>query len=446
MAIGRQCTGAVILVLSLFVFAHGGSAQVIAALPVSPDELNVPTVTFQTAAHAAVAWHPSLKQAEGTLGARRENVAIARAGYYPQISGGLQSGYDNRVGSSWRPRPTLSADQMLFDFGKVSSAVEQARAGTREGRAQLLLAVDDLVRDTAYAVIEVQRAAALRQVALDQLASVSGISRLVDDRYQSGAATRSDALQARARVEDAHATLTQIEATRRRWSSTLGLLMGRDVPVDQVVSGEPAWLANACAFPADQAMGIPAVLVAEARRDEAKAELHHNRAEELPTISVGGDASTDIASPTSARSTYTVGLRVTSDIFSGGAARARSRGAEYALGAAEAAITTARLDARQGLAEAAAQVPSLRRLLDTLATRSNDMAETGKLYRLQYLQMGTRTLVDLLNAEQELNQVGFDAVNTAHDLRRLEVDCLYNTGRLRDVFGLDGVSLAGVSL
>ena len=74
------------------------------------------------------------------------------------------------------------------------------------------------------------------------------------------------------------------------------------------------------------------------------------------------------------------------------------------------------------------------------------MRETGRLYRIQYLEMGTRTLVDLLNAEQELQQVRFEAVNIRQNLRRLQVDCLFLSGRMRDAFHLSGTSVRGVML
>jgi adhesin transport system outer membrane protein len=60
--------------------------------------------------------------------------------------------------------------------------------------------------------------------------------------------------------------------------------------------------------------------------------------------------------------------------------------------------------------------------------------------------MGTRTLVDLLNAEQEFQQVRFEAVNVAQTLRSLQVDCLYLSGRMRDAFALSGATVRGVTL
>ena len=125
---------------------------------------------------------------------------------------------------------------------------------------------------------------------------------------------------------------------------------------------------------------------------------------------------------------------------------APARSADYGVRAAEAAERQARNEAGQQLAEAQQQMAGLSQLLTTLAERQDNMVETGKLYRLQYLDMGTRTLVDLLNAEQELQQARFDAANTEHDLRRLAVECLYVSGQARDDSGLTGTSIRGVTL
>src|SRR3546814_3756576 len=43
------------------------------------------------------------------LNARTEEVTIAEAGYRPQLSGGIGSGFDNIIGSRWQPRANLSA-------------------------------------------------------------------------------------------------------------------------------------------------------------------------------------------------------------------------------------------------------------------------------------------------------------------------------------------------
>ena len=147
-----------------------------AAAPVGPAAPQAAPLTLEAAAREAIAWHPALTQAAGELNARETEVDVARAGYSPQISAGLATGLDSRLTADWRPRPQINASQMLFDFGKVSSAVDLARAGTRVGEAQMLLAIDQLVRDTGYALIEVQRGEALHAVALEQLERVRAMA------------------------------------------------------------------------------------------------------------------------------------------------------------------------------------------------------------------------------------------------------------------------------
>jgi outer membrane protein, adhesin transport system len=156
--------------------------------------------------------------------------------------------------------------------------------------------------------------------------------------------------------------------------------------------------------------------------------------------------SADVVDPISGRNDYNFGLSVSSPLYRGGANQARIRGAGAALGAADAAEARVRLETGRLLAEARRQVASYENVAAILDARESKMRETGKLYRLQYLQMGTRTLVDLLNAEQELHQARFDLVNTLHDLRRLEVDCLFYAGREREAVGLAGTMMEGTVL
>lgn len=424
--------------------------RLLLAIAISPlltgaSVAETPPLRWETAVREAVGWHPSITESIGRLRARAEEVDVAKAGYKPQINGGVGTSYDNITQSRWRPRANLSASQMLFDFGKVSSSVAVAEAGTRIGRAELLLAVDSLIRDTSYAVIEIQRDMVLRQVALDQLASIQGISELVHHRYRLGASTKSDALQAQARVQAAEVTLQEIEAERRRWDGNLAFLLGQPA-VPDVSLDPPLGLHGACARGEPDWSMVPAAMQAQAQRDEAMADFRRSKADGLPTISFGAGAGVDIHDPFSRRAEYNFGINVSSALYSGGARRARTRSAAYDLAAADAAEARVRNEVSRLLAEAGRQVTSLTGVIDTLTARQSSMDETGRLYRLQYLDMGTRTLVDLLNAEQELHQVRFDLVNTRYDIRRLQVDCLFYSGVQREVFGLAGTTVRGVTL
>jgi outer membrane protein, adhesin transport system len=137
---------------------------------------------------------------------------------------------------------------------------------------------------------------------------------------------------------------------------------------------------------------------------------------------------------------------VNSSVFSGGASTARARGASHALSAASAAESRVRLETQRVFGELQQDIVGHENVLETLKIRETDMRETGSLYRLQYLEMGTRSLVDLLNAQQELHQLRFSIVNTQHDIRRTQVECLFYSGATRDRFSLTGKRVRGVIL
>lgn len=425
----------------LMLVAGAGVPYIVGAQTIAPNG----PLTLEDAARRAVEWHPSVQQAIAQLKARGSDVDVAKAGYRPEINVGTSAGYDNLTGSRWRPRASISATQMLYDFGKVSSTVAIARAGTRISAAEVLLAVDGLVRDTSYAIIEIQRNAALHQIAVEQLETIRGISQLVDQRFQRGAATRSDAIQAVARVQSAQATIEQIEAEQRRWSSNLAHLLGQ-ATAPAVSADMPERLLHACEQGEPDWDNIPAMMQIAGARDQAKAELDLSRAEGLPTVSVGAGASGDVNDPFSRRAEYNFGLNVSHSLYRGGANRAQTQGAAYSLGAADAAEAGVRNEVSRQLSEAQRQVDSLGQVVTTLSARQGSMQETGMLYRLQYLEMGTRTLVDLLNAQQELHQVRFQLANVRHDLRRLNIDCLFTAGQERDAFRLSGMVVEGVAL
>lgn len=423
----------------------------VAMLCASPAVAQAPapstaSVDLEQAAREAVSWHPSIVEAAARLNAQEARIGEVNADRLPQVSGGLGAGYDSTARGNWRPRANVNVSQRLFDFGKLASELDQERAGVRISEAEVLLSVDAIVRDTSYSVIEVLRGLDLLEAARDQLQSVKSISGLVDARFERGAATRSDAFQTQSRVDAAESTIQQIEAELQRWRTNLAYLLGRDEP-PQVSHDLPPVLDAACQSREFDWESVPSMMEAEARFDQANATLRREQAERYPTVSVAAGASTDVPDPFGEnRSDYRFGLNVTSDLFNGGATRARVQGASHAREAARAALDTARLETTRQLAEARSQVSSLQERTVTLQRRFGTMEQTRELYRLQYLELGTRTLVDLLNADQEMSQIRFDEVNSKYDLMRLGVACLYATGTLRDGLGLDGMSVEGVPL
>ncbi|WAB97300.1 MULTISPECIES: TolC family outer membrane protein [Pseudomonas] len=429
----------------------------------APDAIPARPAAGQAATHgdrlglaeavlAAAQWHPSIAEAVGNLYKQGEGINVARAGYYPQVSGGIRTGYDSGYGGDRSSQAlNLSLKQMLYDFGKVDSAVDAAKAAAARAQANILLVIDDLARDTAYAWIETRRYEQLMVIAREQINGVNAIAGMARQRSDMGASTRSDVVQAESRVEGARATLEEYQAQYQRWRSTLAALLGRVSP-PALAEETPPELDQACKRPPQGDDRLPAVLMALALRAQSQAELAQAKAEAYPTLSLQPqvnhylDNDYDRDNNRLDRTQAGIYLNLEVPIYQGGAISARSRAAGYALTAADSAEDAARLQARRGLAEAMAQTSGLGRRLSSLQARQASIKEARMLYGRQYLDLGTRPLLDLLNAEQEIYQSRFELAGTRSDLLRLDVDCLYNTGALRMALGLEGRNLQGVEI
>lgn len=406
-------------------------------------------LTMESAVQKAISWHPAIDEMSGHIFEADQRIKSAEAGYYPKVNAGVNSAYHSRNSDGWRPRLEVSASQLLYDFGKVSSSVDTERAGKKVNEARLLLTVDNLARDTANAVNEVQRFRELVSLSEEQVSGVKNIAELVKERTQNGASTMSDLVQADARVESALATQWQYESEYNRWQAALASLIGTNISNLSLTNTTPSWLAGSCDIQEPDWSKVPAILEAEAQKEEAGALLAGSQADAFPTISLeastGYDLNGEYSNPSRGdkRTEYTVGVNMSSSLYNGGRTTAQKRAAGYALQSAEAAIRRARYDAQRNLMESQSQIGTLSRLLSTLSIRTTMMITTRDLYRDQYIELGTRTLLDLLNAEQELHQAKFQAANVAHDINRLNLLCTYNSGKMRQQFQIDISQLSG---
>ncbi|WP_428978771.1 TolC family outer membrane protein [Brenneria tiliae] len=412
----------------------------------APESLDI-----NLAVARAVSWHPDIGKAVGRLFEQSEAVNVARSQYYPQVNGGINNGITNTYrDSGYSPSLVLSLSQMLYDFGKVDSQVRAANAGVAQEQANVLVSIDTVAHDTASALVQVQGYQNLVKIARDQLTALSGISQLARQRSDEGASTLSDVVQTDARIEGARSLLLQYQANLDRWRATLASRLGWE-RIQQVSDDFPPGLSRACEAGEPDDRLIPAVLAAYAQANKAQAQLDEADARMLPTISLQPEVSHYLNdryanSATLDRTQYSAWVKVEMPLYQGGKLTAGRNAAAHSREAANAAVQAARLDARQQLAESQNEAQGLARTLQ-IQQRQRELGEkTRALYQQQYLDLGSRQLLDVLNAEQEVFQVRFSERQTLVQLRQLQLDCLYSTGKTRSAFALNNRTIQTVEI
>jgi adhesin transport system outer membrane protein len=433
--------------------AAGAAAQAVQAArspvpaPAPPGAAQAalgPELDLLAAVRIAVGWQPVIGAAVAELARRGGTIEVARAGYMPALRGGVDLG--RQSDSVRRPLASLSLSQMLYDFGKVGSQVGEAEAGVRQAQADVLQQIDAIATQTALAVVELDRYQALVAIAEDQVRALGEVVRITDLRAQLGASTRVDPVQARARVQSAQVYSLQLRSQAQQWRARLIALLGTDLP--ERVAPLPEQQLAAATRPG-AAPVWPTVLAAEAERQASLARLDGARAARLPTVSLEASANRYLGgsgNPLVRGGDHGVYFRLSSPMLQGGAMAAQEQAAAQAVIGAEARVQAKRIETQDKLKGLEERIAGLNALRQPLQERQSSITETRALYREQYLALGTRSALDLLNAEQEIAQAAFDVVQNRHDLWTAQINHIEANGRAREAFGINHSRVQGVEV
>lgn len=407
--------------------------------------LNAPapgTLTLNDAVNRAVTWHPAINEAIGKLAGQSEQVNVAKSKYYPQVSAGVNNGYSNSyTDSGFSPSLVLSISQMLYDFGKVSSQVRAESAGVAQEQANVLVSIDNVGHDTATAMVQMQMWQQMVDIAKEQLDALSAVGHLTQQRNDEGATSMSDVVQTNARIESARSQLIQYQANLDSAQATLMSWLGWN-NLNGISNDFPNKLSKSCDIDKPDDRLVPAVLASWAQASVAQANLDYANAQMTPTISLEPQvqhylndkyASHEVLD----RTQYSAFIKVEMPLYQGGGLTARRNAASHAVEAAQSGVQRTRLDIRQKLMESRSQALGLMGAIQVLQRQEELSAQTRELYQQQYLGLGSRPLLDVLNAEQEVYQARFAQQQTLSQLHQLQLNCLYNSGRLRNAFGLE---------
>lgn len=420
----------------------------------SPPEAAVTDVPLELtdAVRQAVARHPSISDAKATLSQQIGGVDVARAGYYPLVRMGVGSGSNNAVSSQGNPAGTVataSVSQVLYDFGKISGAVNQSEALVQRQQAIILKQIDSVAQQAADAVVMAHRYQTLVLIAQNQVQAVENVLEAAQLRADAGISTKADPIQARSRVDSARANMLQVKSQLSQWQERLGTLLGKSVPAS--MAPLPEQLAQDLNF--DQIPDVnlmPEVLAASAERRAAQAQIEVAKAQRYPTISLDASVNKAMgglnANTLQRNGSYqTVMINLSSVMYQGGAIEASVRAAMAAAEAAGMRIETARLNVGDQARNFREQVIGAQARLGVLADRKRSIVEARDLYREQYT-LGTRSILDLLNAEQEIYQAAAEQEAVLHDLWQNRIGYIGATGQSREFYRLNNTVVQGMDV
>ena len=358
--------------------------------------------------------NPTLMAQRESLKATDATVAIARSAGRPQISGTV--GLNRELARSGvldigSKGPTLSAgvdlSYPLFNGGSVRNSINAAKIRVEAGRATLRAVEGDVFTLAVAAYMDVIRDRAIVELNANNVRVLGTNLEATRDRFEIGDLTRTDVAQSEARLQ----------LGRSQLATSQGVLTASEATYRQVVGHPPGQLAPPPPLPPLPASAEEAVRIALANNPDLVAAVRLARASgydvrvaeagRLPTLSgvLSGTYVNDLAGntgglPRSGTST-TAGLNVRVPLYQGGLPSAQIRQAQALEGQSlERVVESERLvvaNARSAFATYDAAQRAIQ--ANTIAVQANELALEG--VRAEQ-SVGTRTVLDVLNAEQEL--------------------------------------------
>ena len=400
---------------------------------------------FLDAIRQALQRRPEITQGIAEVAQQQANIDTVKSQYFPQISGGFNTG-DFTTGERGRQVFSISATQMLYDFGKIKSAVTVEQAKLMQDQAQLLLEIDDISYQVANAVVNIKRYEELVKIADQQISGIGRIAEIARLRAQAGISSQADPIQAQSNLEAAQSTKVVQEAQLHQYQQKLRTLLGYDVSSTNV--NMPSFLVEkAGLYDEIDFNNVSKMMAAQTAVQIAKFQKQQTKLNVYPTLNIKGSLSQAVngRNPNNNEDDgfyNSIMLEASSTFFQGGAISARNRAASYAEEAAKAQVSTVYLDVLDQTRLIQTEVESKQKQMVVLAQRRETTKRTKELYQEQY-KLGTRTVVDLLNAEQAIHGAAQEIEAARYDIYAALIRYIEITGRSRAVYQLNNTPIQG---
>ena len=382
--------------------------------------------------------HPDIARAMATLARGRAELGAARSVWTPQLSYQANVGPNMLSGKSGSglndnmAGPSLSLNQMVWDFGRSKGEIGYAASTEKQRGFELEAVADELAERGAVAFLDVKRFELLVLETQKHVRSLERLRGLIALRVNAGISDRSDLLLADVRVENARG-----DEIRARSSLTVA-----KVALANLIGG----IADSYADPGPVIDGfkerenepefaqLPVIAAAEQAEKAAAARIGQARAERYPRLGLQLGYSRNNYSYNSRDNGFTAMMTVSGDLYRR-SNRYVVRAAEEDRRAAEAVKQSAVLDARGRALTAREEIRGGYQRIDAYRNQEKQAVSASRIFFEEY-KLGKRSLTDLLNAELEIYRAASARIGAEYDIMtaRVRYETVY--GHLRQSLGL----------
>lgn len=385
--------------------------------------LHVHAGAFEDALVATYKNNPQLNLQRQALEKADETVNQAVSGWRPNVAAQYERGrHRNDFGNTdWTygtaETQSLTVSQPVFNGGETVFATRSAKANVKAGRADLKSAEQDILLQAITEYMNVVRDQSVIELNKGNVDVLEKQLQASKSRFSVGEVTRTDVAQSEARLSRAKTDLIQSK----------GALESSRASFERVIGYKPEKISSPENFPAipatlDEALAIadknnPDVVAAEGRQTAAKNDVNVAKSSLLPDVSLVGSMSRQKGAGVRGTDDYdsdSAIMRVSLPLYQSGAEYSRVRTAKITASQRAVDLNDKRNAARESVTKAwenlQASIASIKSNED--AIKAAEVALSGVRQEQLY---GSRTVLDVLDAEQELFVAKVDLVRSQRD-------------------------------
>jgi len=409
------------------------------ALLCALSSTSVPAETFQEALISVYSSNPQLMAARASVREVDENYIQARAqgrlsatvsgSITPTVSQFNLINVPGTIKADGIPKAgQVQIIQPLYQGGRVKALKRQAKSSILAARESLRNTEQNLFVSSANAYIDVVRDEEAARIRRNNLRVLVRQEQAAKERFDVGVGTRTDIAQAQSRLAQAEAGLAQadaqLEISRAQYTRFIGHSPVNLQPVPTFIL--PESLPRAINLAREN---NPQLLAAYFNQQAAGAAIDVAKAASRPVVSLNGTlgATRDQISSFTSADQAAIAAQISIPIFSGGLNKSRIRQARHAQARLEFEARDAELAVNQFVAEIWARRDAAKRSL-TASQKQVDAAEVAFEGVELEQQVGTRTTLDVLDAEQEVLNARLAAANAQRNLNAATFELLRALG------------------
>lgn len=383
--------------------------------------------TAQTLAEAlALSYlnNPTLESARAQLRATNEAVPQALSNWRPTVTLSGSAGQrwqevEPAQDSSFDTQPRdveLSVNQPLYRGGRTVAQTNRAENEVLAERSRLALVEQDVLFATATAFMDVWRDRSVLQLNINNEQVLARQLEASEDRFEVGEITRTDVAQSESRLAGATADRIQAEGNLTESAAIYEELVG-ELPGNLTAPAPLEGLPSSLDETVTQALERnPEVLQADFLERAADFQIRESIGDLLPEATLTGRLryNEEQSSPDSEREEAEILAQLVVPIYQAGFVSSQVRQAKQLASQRLLEIDEARRNSQQqavsaweGLTTARAQITSFQSQVEAASIALEGVRQENAV--------GTRTTLDVLDAEQELLDAQVSLVSAQRD-------------------------------